>query len=393
MCDKRKEDTILRGATAWLTVLGAALIAALTAGFIGAARFHASAVPDAETIAEVNGDPVTAAEFRRFLAQQRAAVIDHFTRTRGTVVDERFWRTEFDGETPADAAKRLALEAAVRFKVELGLAREHGLIPETSREYLLVEMEKENARRSEAARSGLPVYGPVRFDENGFVEYFLGRIVTHLKESMAERELDATDERLRRHYESIKDELFRLEDEVRYEEFSVSYLADGARVDAGLKEAARETLEAVRQRLERGETAEAAIREAEREPERRGTAEPAARDAEQAGGPGVRHAERLLNGDTARTLYRSLPELYEAVTRLTDADPVSPVIDDAASGRLVLARLIERQPQGYRSFEEQKANVRSHYLNIAYDAYVQRLVRNADVMLAEDAYRKIDVNR
>lgn len=393
MCVERKEDTILRGATAWLTVLGAALIAALTAGFFGAARLHDSAVPDEATIAEVNGDPVTAAEFRRFLAQQRAAVIGEFARTRGAVVDERFWHTEFDGVTPAEAAKRKALEAAVRFKVELGLAREHGLIPETSREYLLAEMEKENARRSEAARSGLPVYGPVRFDENGFIEYYFGRIVTCLKEAMAGRELDATDERLRRHYESIKDTLFRLEDAVRYEEFSVSYLADGARVDAGLKEAARELLEAVRQRLDRGETAEAAIREAQRELERRDMTDQAVRETEQSDGHVIRHAERVLNGDTARALYRSLPELYEAVIRLTDADRVSPVIDDIASGRWVLARLFERQPQGYRSFEEQKANVRSHYLNIAYDAHVQRLVRNADVKLAEDAHRKIDVNR
>lgn len=344
-----------------IVFLAAAGLLIAAAGAFGPSA-RTSVLSDGTTVANVNGEPIAAAELRRELNRQRSAVIDYFRRTYDADLDAGFWQTDFDGEVPAETARQWALEAAVRTKLQLMLAESFGIVPGVSRDELLEEMERENARRKEARKAGLPVYGPVRFDESEFYDFYLGRVTAELKEKLAEGELAATDEQLKRHYDRIKDELFRLEDSVTFRLLSVSYLKDGQRIDDELKRQAEEAARSARRRLERNEAIETIAREM----------------AEDRSGPVARVTEERFGGESARYYYKALPELYEWLNDRASGR-IGPVIDDGAQGRFVLAVAIEREEGGYRSFEEQKENVRRHEMDARFAEYLDRLADEADV--------------
>ena len=111
---------------------------------------------DRLTVAEVNGQPITAGEFRMALDSQRSAVIDYFKRKHGAYVDDEFWHTDYSGETPADLAKEWALQSAIRLRLQLNLASSHGIIRTASYSSVLDEMELENTRRVAAIEAGQP---------------------------------------------------------------------------------------------------------------------------------------------------------------------------------------------------------------------------------------------
>jgi hypothetical protein len=358
-------------------VIGITAAVSLALLLFGAAYIHSSTgpVPDTAIVAEVGGEPITAAELKRMLGQQRASVIDYFKRTYGEDLGENFWHTDYQGEVPADTARSWALKEAVKIKLQLKLAESHGMINGTSYDDLLAEMEQENARRDAALQAGLPVYGPVRFDEGSFMDFYISRILIELKVRLSEDELGVTDRQLMQHYESLKDELFRLEDSVRFYKISVSYLDDGVQVDSGMKQTVQGMMVNIKQQLEQGKTVHEMVEEMQ----------------EVDTAPPIQIAEEHFNEDTARMYFKSLPELYDVLTNIKENDQISRVIDDRSTGQLVLAMIIGREANGYRSFEEQKDIVRRHYTNVLYEAYLNKLIEEADVNI-DDNYYRVPVN-
>lgn len=204
-------------------------------------------------IATVNGDPISIGEFNRQLGLLRASVIDEFKQTYDADYGKDFWNTRHDGATPSDVLKRRSLERAVALKIELKLAQSHGLLQGTSEADLLAEMERENQRRSEAARAGQPLYGPLQLNESAFLDFYLSKIRIALQAKLSEEVMPVSDEELLRHYERIKDELFRMEDRIGFSHISVPYRKDGQTEDKDGKRLAEETIEAVKLRVKRGQ--------------------------------------------------------------------------------------------------------------------------------------------
>jgi hypothetical protein len=323
-----------------------------------------------EPIAEVNGDVITAVEFDRMLRLQRADVIDYFTRTYGAQFDKDFWHTSYKDEIPSDKAKEWALREAVKLKLQLRLAQDNGIIQGTSYNYLISEMDKENERRSSAKRSGEPIYGPVQYDENTFVDFFLSKKWMELKEKLSEGVLAVTDEQLKKHYEKIKAELFPLEDHIRFNKIAVSYKVESESGESELKQAAKAVMDQIKQKLEQGQTAAEAVKELK-------DLQPALP---------IQYTEEQFNPSTASRYYKTQPMLYEALRASSNANPMTSIIDDRAAGQYVLAQMTERVPGGYKSFEEQKLNVRKHYLDNAYNSYVDSLIQKAEVTIVENNY-------
>lgn len=361
-------------------LIAAAAGAALLLMAIGAIRLadRPDGPAERETVAYVNGLPLAAAELRHSLKRQRAVVMDEFKRTYGVRGDAGFWHADNNGQSPAAMAKERALEEAVRTKLLLELAASHGLVPGASYEELLAEMERENERRQAALAAGQPIYGPVRFDEDGFADFYIGRIKAELPARLAGAELAVTDEQLRGYYERVKDDWFRLEDEVRFQLISVSYTADGRRGDATMIRAAESAAAGIGTRLETGESIEAIVTEYEDE-----TANGAV--------PAFNVSEERMDSITARYYYKALPQLYEwLLADGADAGAVSPVIDDPAEGRFVLAVVAGREVGGYRSFEEQRDNVLNSYLDAALSDYVDKLAAEAEVTVVAERYERIE---
>lgn len=355
-----------------LAWLAGALLLILAAGTVWL-TVRAETPSGNDTVALVNGEPITAAEFDQSLRRQRSAVMDYYRRTYGATVQTGFWRTAYNGETPADKAKEWALDEAVRKKVLLTLAEAHQLVPGASHEALLEEMRRENARRQAALEAGQPVYGPVRFDESNFTDFYVGKLRVELAERLAERDLEASEEQLLRHYEGIKENLFRLEDEINFTLITVSYADDGQRSDE-LKRQAEAAIRDIGDRLGKGEDVADIVR------------------SHEANGIIANLTQEHMDGSTARYYYKSLPQLYEWLTTSEGAGTVGPIIDNVAEGGLALAYVTDRTAGGYRSYEEQRDNVRKHYLDMKLDVYLERLAVEAVVNVKEERLDRIGLH-
>jgi hypothetical protein len=366
VADKRKSAVVL--AAAYL-LGGLLILLACAAWFVG----RTEARPEQQIVAEVDGEPVTEEEFRWALARERSGVIEHFKRTYGAVVDQAFWHRDYDGATPLETVKQRTLDSIVRMKVQLRLAERHGIIADTSYEGLLLAMERENDSRAKSLAAGLPVYGPSRFDQADFVDFYLGRLTIELKDKLAGSQLDMTEERLKRHYEAVKDELFRLESETRFYALSVSYRIDGLENEER-KRAAVTALAEIRARLGAGEAASALVDELG--------------NGASVAGEGIlpQAAEELFDAASARYYYRALPPLYELLADAPEPGFVSPILDDEANGRYLLAVVIGSEAGGYASFEESKERVRQLSLESAYVEYVDKLAKEARIVTNGEVY-------
>lgn len=355
--------------------IGAGII--LTIMVIGAMMLMSGGAASSgkRVVAEVNGEPIAEAEFKRSLLQQRSAVIDYFKRTYGAKVDADFWQKDYNGETPAEKAKEWALEAAVRLRLQLELAAAKGVISDASYEGLLNEMERENARRSAAVKADQPIYGPVQFEETGFVEFYVSRIVSRLKDIAAEQELTLNDEQLLRHYEQIKDEFFKLEGTVHFTSVTISYRDDGQRKYSGLKQEAEQAMGAIMDEWQAGGPAETALLQLE----------------DIGAGLDARLATEVFDSHTARQYYKSLPQLYEWLADQPKAAAISPLMDNLSTGEYVAAYVSSSEAGGYKSFAEQKETVRSHYLNTKLNAYLDTLREEADVTIRDEVFDQIKV--
>lgn len=360
----------------WLKLLALTALGMLAVGAVFVYSSGTAAVPDAELVAQVNGSPVNAVEFKRELERHRAEVIEGFHRTYGAKVDSDFWHADFNGQNPEEALKQRALKELVRTKIELELFRRHGLIEGTSYGDLIREMEKENERRLAAVRAKQPVYGPVPLDEPSFMNIYISKRRNELKEKLSEEELAAGVEDLKRHYEEIKDTLFVSEGKVRFEKISVSYKTAVSGNDGGRgKEQAQATLDMARLLADQGKSLAEAAKELP-------------------GGGGtvaVRYTEEELNSQTAGAYYKFQPALYSVLSSGLPVGRISPVFDEAAQGEMVLIKVIGRETGGYKSYEDQTRQVWSSYMDAAYSAYVDRLVDEAHVDIYPKAWDKISV--
>ncbi|MBD2844855.1 hypothetical protein IDH44_06595 [Paenibacillus sp. IB182496] len=369
--NRRRRWILAAVATVALAGIGlAALLGGLRMG--GAS----GGVADDEVVARLDGGPITAAELRRTLDRQHALVAGQARRTAGAAGGVDDWATAgADGVTPAETAKRLALEAAVRLRVQLRLARTEGLIATDTYAALQEERARENARRAAALAAGQPVYGPERFEARAFADFYVGRLNAALLERLAARE-PAGEAQLRAHYERIKEPLFRREGEVRFTAYRLSYREGGRETDARRRQA-EAAMQTLRQQLESGAPAAAALE--------------AAMGEAPADAPRVLATEEQFDDRTARTYYKALPQLYELLTDAPEAGQVLPVVDDPQQGAYVLAVVDEALPGGYDSFEAQRDNVRQHYWQTRLEALWEQMAADADVSTNE-AYARLDAD-
>ncbi|WP_236291574.1 peptidylprolyl isomerase [Paenibacillus allorhizoplanae] len=346
---------------------------------VGAIVFYATVGADSgqTSIAMVNGSMITTQEFKSELNKQRASVIDYFYRSKGVAYGKNFWETDYSGENPEETAKKRALDEIIRFKIELELAAQHGLIQGTSYDDLLHEMDKENKRRLAAVKAREPIYGPVQLDESTFMNEYISKLRTQLKETLSEDELNVTEEDLKRHYELLKDTFFTLEDRIRFQKISVSYKEDAqSNTSNPKKQSIKKRMDAIKRLLDQGEEMDQAISELQGE-----------NDAFM-----LQFTEENLSKDTASTYFKSQAVLYSVLTDNLGVNQVSSVLDETMQGEYVLVKVVSREKSGYKSYDESKRNVWKNYVDTAYGDYLDKLTREAKVDIDESTYKNIHVH-
>ncbi|RTE08768.1 peptidylprolyl isomerase [Paenibacillus whitsoniae] len=336
----------------------------------------AGRLSDRAFVAEVNGSPVTVKEFRSELERQRASVIDSFHRLYGAEYGNHFWQTSYNGETPEAAVKQRALDEIVKFKVELELAEQHGLVQGTSYEDLQREMAKENGQREAALKAKQPIYGPVQLDESAFRNVYISKLRIHLKEMLSESELKASDEELKRYDEQLKGSQFIDEDKIRFQKISVSY-RDAQSGGSGdqQKQAAKKLLDAIRQRADQGTPMNEAVKKQQTDN----------------AGSSIRYTEEELNANTAGSYFKTQPMLFSILAGGLQEGEISGVFEEAVRGEYVLIQITGREASGSTSFDKVENDVRKSYVDQAYAAYLTKLADEARVEINSKYYARISM--
>lgn len=333
-----------------------------------------AATGEQSVVAEVNGDPVTAAELSHFAKLHRASVIEAYLSLSedNAVIDEKFWELKQDagGITPMEKLRNIALGEAVRMKTELQLARELGLVGDISYGSLLEALERENKRREAAAANGEPVYGPARFEESSFIGFYRSKLAASVTELWSENELGSSERELHAFYEEIKTTLSPMEGSLTYETIAIAYRHDGEESDA-LRENAYRVAEDIRQQLLAGEAEDIAV------------------GSLPTGISVIREGESELNENTASRLYRSENSLYEALRASTAESPVPPVVDDRAAGRYIVARVTGSHAAEPPEYGKVRDIVRRLYAERKYSELINARADAADIKLLPGFYEEL----
>ena len=111
----------------------------------------------------VNGEPVTAREYRLVMQRHTAAIYGQFSREKKLEDHPDYWSAAAGPEGPlAKLRERIAAEL-VKIKVRQLLGRQYGLVSDISFEAFLKRRETENARRATAVQTGRIIYGPQNY--------------------------------------------------------------------------------------------------------------------------------------------------------------------------------------------------------------------------------------
>lgn len=319
-------------------------------------------------IAKVNEEAVSYAEFKQQISLNRANVLNYFNQKYGVQDSKSFWTSSFGGEVPLEVLKQKALNECVKIKLQEILAREKGVITDVSYDSFLEGLKAENAKRSNAAKNHEPVYGPLRLDENGYLNYFLGNMIMKLKEKLAENELKASEDELQSYYRSVKDKLYKYEDTVRISVIKLAFGADGKKVNTEEKKQKLKEIQAIEDRLKNGEDFDQVIK-----------------DAVEGGIKGLSKVDRTLDKDTARNDFKTEPVLMDAIKNIMPGG-ISGMFEENSA--FIIVKCLDRKGGGYKNFDEIKGSVASAYVNMKYDELIEGLIKDANVKVNDMAYKK-----
>lgn len=309
-------------------------------------------------VATVNQEPVTKREFMVSLSRERANVFSYFNQKYHTEDSSDFWTKSFNGEIPVERAKKLALDECTKSKIQLILAKGKGLIQDISYQEFLKGMEQENARRAEAVKNNQPVYGLSHFDENEYFSFFFDRLVTRLKEKMADIELKTGDNEMKQYYEAHKD-MFFIGNMVRAKQIVIPFRDTEGKSDPGLKSQALKNTEAVKQRVASGEDFEAVAKSVN-----------------------ITVSEiQLIVGDR-----RFDPETFEAIKELP-VGQYSEIIEKEDC--YIFYQCLDKKDASVSTYEEVKNRVQQSLHDEKYEHFIEQLIQKAEVKVNDSVYKVI----
>ncbi len=352
----------------WVIAIIAILFAvtAIFISFLAIQNINANKI-----VATVNGDPVYTEEFRERLLMQKVPVQKYFEKKYGIQAGNDFWEDNFEGENPSKKAKDMALNECVRIKVEQQLARDKGLLEDISYPAFLKQLEKENKRRKKAVENNEIIYGPVEYQKNVYYEYLYSNMKIALKELLEGKEIQFTEADLMSYYEEIKDSLYRKEGEVKILKAYITYTDENRNFSEEKRKAALEKIKQVKLKMDQGEKIENIS-----------DSSPNGESLK------VNFVEQVFNEKTAKYDQQSVLELKTRARRLSVGE-VSDIIEE--NNTFYVIKCLEREADGYKSFEEVKENVKSKFIDEKYNEMVEELVKAAKVEIVESVYDRISV--
>jgi len=165
----------------------------------------ATPAPADPVVATINSEPVSAGEYRLIMERKTAEVFSFMKQHRDLDDHPGYWRENTGPDGPLAKLRELVRAELVRIKVYQGLAKEKGLVKETSFAGFQAEFERENARRGAAKSAGQVIYGPAQYRMGTYYYILLGDLAYKLKQALAkELESKISDSEIEKYYEANK---------------------------------------------------------------------------------------------------------------------------------------------------------------------------------------------
>lgn len=314
-------------------------------------------------IVSVNGESVLLSEFKRVLLQNSASVYSYFKEKHGVDDHSEFWTTDYHGEIPIDVARRKALDQLIRIKVEQALAKKMGIIKDIEYTAFLKNLKEENKARKEAVKANKIIYGPQQFGEKEYFNYIHSNMLIRLKEKLGEpgQVLYAQEDKLKEYYEANKEESYRKPGNLKVQKVSVAYVAEES------KQIAYQKTKEIKARLEDGESIDSI-------------------STAYASDRSVAFNFENVNYDRRSMSYEieANPSLHKVLQSIREEE-TSSLIDGNRIYHVI--KCIQRETDGYSSYEEISASVRSAYIDEKYEEMVGRLVQSAKIEINERMYK------
>lgn len=317
------------------------------------------------TVASVDGEPISVAEFRQSVLKNRAMVASHFNREFGAQDSRDFWTTSFNGEIPLEKLKKTSLDQCIRRKVEQMVCREHGLVSDITYAAFEKRLEAENARRKQAVATGQVIYGPVQYSPTVYYDYLVSNMVLHLKQKLAQGQFHLSENQLTEIYEQNK-QRYKCPDVVTVETISLQY---GSLPPAIPESDAYEMASDIKRRLDQGRNLTDLAQEYPNLPASR---------------------TFTFSRDTASQEVPTWPQVRDEALALHPGQ-VSNIVREDALNLLVIARCISRQDAGYRRLDDVRRHIQRSYVDKAYEELIDHRVSNASIEINRPVYDPIDM--
>jgi len=162
-------------------------------------------------VATIDEETVTAAEYRLVMERKTAEVFGYFKKHENLDDHPGYWSESSGPEGPLARLRKVVREELIQIKVIQGVAKEKGLVRETSFAQFTAAFARENARRSAAKKAGEVIYGPIQYRPAAYYYICLGELDYKLKEALAkEAEGGVTKNDIEKFYKENKASLNKL---------------------------------------------------------------------------------------------------------------------------------------------------------------------------------------
>ncbi|MGL4799977.1 MAG: hypothetical protein ACRCWY_11370 [Cellulosilyticaceae bacterium] len=305
---------------------------------------------------DVNGHKVNKAEYMHYVEQGKSAVYNHFYHTYGVQAGELEWNKDYGEGKPIDQLIENCTTQVVANNLVWQVAYEKGITDYYAFEDFEKVWEQEMVRRQKAHQAGEIVYGPLEMRLMEYYDYALSDLKSRVMDAVWE-EVDYTDEQLEQYYETIKQEAYVRDKQMKGIKLSVAN---------DITKEAPEVLASITKTLLQADDVMAAIQAVERE-------------------GSVDVTEVVFNAETARMDAMKQPEM-RAYALTMEVGEISPTFVNDISTDIIVATEVDEE--GYYSFEEMKEAVKQTCKEQVFDAYMAKVATNTAVAMNEHAIKK-----
>lgn len=171
-------------------------------------------------VATIDGQTVSAGEYRLVMLRNVSDVFTRFKREKDLDDHIGYWKDTGSADSPIAALRQETLADLVRIKVEQALAKKMNVRKDSSFATFRKELTQENARRSAALAGKQVIYGPRQYSETIYYYVLFDNMAFQLRQELA-KEADVPEEAVLTWFAKHRSELGA---EVKFEEVKARIL-------------------------------------------------------------------------------------------------------------------------------------------------------------------------